>query len=343
MRKLLNVLYVTSEDAYLRLDGENIVIKKNDCEAGRFPLHTLEGIVSFSYLGASPALMGACAERGISFSLCTPNGRFLARICGRSKGNVLLRRTQYRMADDLDQCCLIARNMIYAKIHNSRWSIDRTLRDHSLRVDADRLGNIAGHLRSAMQSSLSAPDLESLRGYEGEAASLYFGVFDEMILNAKETFFFRNRSRRPPLDNVNALLSFAYSLLENECASALEVVGLDSYVGFMHRDRPGRESLALDIMEELRPYFADRFVLTLVNTSVINGKDFEKRENGAVFLTDEGRKKFLSAWQERKQDIITHPFTKEKMPRGLVPFMQAQLLARYLRDDIDGYPPFLWK
>jgi len=343
MKHLLNSLFVTTENAYVALDGENVVIRQDNAELGRFPLHTLEAIVTFTYAGASPALMGACAERGIGISFCTPRGRFLARSCGESNGNVLLRRTQYRIADDQAQSCAIAKNMIFGKLHNSRWSIDRTLRDHRMRVDAPKLESAVAHMQSAQDAVRHVTDLASLRGIEGAAATVYFGAFDEMILRAKDDFFFRSRNRRPPLDNINAMLSFAYSLLSDTCASALEAVGLDSYVGFLHQDRPGRSSLALDLMEELRSCLADRFILTLVNTGAISSADFERRESGAVSLNDKGRKKFLSAWQERKRESITHPFTKEKMPWGLVPHIQALLLARYIRGDINGYPPFLWK
>ena len=343
MRLLQKTLYVTTEDAYLTLDGENAVLRQRDVEMARFPLHLLESIISFSYAGASPALMGACAERGINMAFCTPRGRFLARSSGEANGNVLLRRTQYRVADDLQQSCGIARHMIYGKLSNARWSLDRTLRDHALRVDAVRLEAVVERLRADMKRVLAVESIDSLRGIEGEAAAAYFAVFDDMILHAKGDFYFHERSRRPPLDYVNAMLSFAYALLSNHCASALEAAGLDSYVGFLHRDRPGRSSLALDLMEELRPCFADRFVLTLINTGAISAKDFEQRESGAVILTDNGRKRFLTAWQERRQDAITHPFTKEKMPWGFVPHIQALLLARFLRGDIDGYPPFLWK
>ena len=343
MKRLLNSLFVTTPEAYLTLDDENVVVKCSDKEIARFPLITLESIISFTYAGASPALMGACATRGISLSFCSPNGRFLARSCGEANGNVLLRRTQYRLADMPGKSCEIAKAMIFGKVHNSRWSIDRTLRDHRMRVDSSKLERATQNLQSTLPSILETSNLESLRGLEGEAASVYFGAFDEMILKSKNDFFFHRRNRRPPLDNVNAMLSFVYSLLRRDCAAALESVGLDSYVGFLHQDRPGRSSLALDLMEELRPCFADRFVLTVINTGVINADDFEKRESGAILLGDKGRKKILSAWQERKREILTHPFLKEKMHWGLVPHIQALLLARYLRGDLEGYPPFLWK
>ena len=343
MKKLLNTLFVTTEDAYLSLDGENIVVSRDRHEIGRFPLHTLDGIFSFSYAGASPALMGGCAKRGVGLTFCTPGGRFLARAVGEENGNVLLRRMQYRVADDPAQSCRIARNMIFGKLHNARWSIERTKRDHALRVDTQRLQTAIDQIKGLYPLVAEETSLDALRGEEGAGAKVYFDVFDDMILQNKADFFFHERSRRPPLDHVNALLSFAYSLLGSDCAAALESVGLDAYVGFLHRDRPGRTSLALDLVEELRPCFADRFVLSLINNRIIAAADFVRTDSGAVLLTDAGRKKFLRAWQERKRDTITHPYLEEKIAWGLVPYVQALLLARYLRDDLDAYPPFLWK
>ena len=343
MKHLLNTLYVTSEDAYLSLDGENVVVNRNQEVTARFPLHTLDGIISFSYAGASPALMGGCVQRGVNLVFCSPRGRFLARCSGGSSGNVLLRRKQYRIADDPTESTRIARNMIFGKVYNARWSIERTRRDHKMRVDDDALGDASEKMKSYLPCILEAQEPDTLRGLEGVAANAYFGVFDQMILNRKEDFYLRTRSRRPPLDNVNALLSLAYSLLTNDCASALESVGLDSFAGFLHTDRPGRTSLALDLMEELRPCIADRFVLTLINNRKVRGSDFQRQENGAVLMTDDARKAFLRAWQEHKKEEITHPYLKEKLSWGLVPYVQAQLLSRYLRSDLDEYPPFLWK
>ena len=343
MKQLLNTLFVTSEDIYLSLEGENVLANREKEVIARYPLHTLQTIVSFSYSGASPALMGACAQRGIGLAFCTPRGRFLARVCGESSGNVLLRREQYRIADDSQRSCEIARNMIFGKLSNGASSIQRTLRDHAPRVADCGLEDAARKVKELLPLVLEVSDLEALRGLEGVGAAAYFGVFDHLLLNRKEDFFFHGRNRRPPLDRVNAMLSFAYSLLAHDCASALESVGLDAYVGFLHRDRPGRESLALDLMEELRPCMADRFVLTLVNNRVVKPEDFQVQDSGAVLLTDEGRKKFLKAWQERKRDILTHPYLNEKMSWGLIPYVLALLLARYLRGDLDAYPPFLWK
>ena len=343
MRHLLNTLFVTTENAYLSLDGENVVVNREKEEIARFPMHNLSGILSFSYSGASPALMGACAERGINLAFCTPRGRFLARTTGMTSGNVLLRRTQYRLADDPVQSCRIARCMIFGKLYNAKWSIERTRRDHKLRIEEEKFRAVSETLQKLMAAVLEEKDLDTLRGWEGAGASAYFSVFDDMILRDKDVFFYSGRNRRPPTDNVNAMLSFAYSLLTNDCASALESVGLDAYVGFMHSDHPGRVSLALDLMEELRPCLADRFVLTMINNRVMREADFEKSAGGAVLLTDQGRRKFLKNWQEHKKETITHPYLGEKIPWGLVPYIQALLLARYLREDLDDYPPFLWK
>ncbi len=343
MKKLLNTLYILSEDVYLSLDGENAVAKREQEVLARYPLHTLQSVISFSYAGISIPLMGACVERGISVALCSPRGKFLAHVCGGIDGNVLLRRTQYRAADSEEQSCRIAARMIFGKLYNSRWSIERTRRDHAVRVDVQALMEASANIRELLPQVLEAESLDLLRGLEGNSARCYFGVFDEMILSGKPAFAFKGRNRRPPLDPINALLSFTYSILAHDCASALEAAGLDPYVGFLHRDRPGRTSLALDLMEELRPCMADRFVLTLVNNRIIKEKDFIRQESGAVLLNDEGRRRFFASWQEKKREQLKHPYLEEKLQWGMVPYVQAQLLARLLRGDLDGYPPFLWK
>ncbi|MGF6376764.1 CRISPR-associated protein Cas1 [Clostridiales Family XIII bacterium PM5-7] len=343
MKKLLNTLYVLSEDVYLALDGENVVILRENDTVGRFPLHNLENIVSFSYKGASPSLMGACASREIGLNFHSPRGKFLARTTGFSHGNVLLRKEQYRISDALEKSLPYAKNMILGKVFNCRWSLERTLRDHGMRVDVERIKGVSNELNQGLNAIRDCDDLDSLRGIEGELASRYFSIFDELIINQKEDFQFDGRNRRPPLDNMNALLSFAYTILANECASALESVGLDAYVGFLHRDRPGRQSLSLDLMEELRGIMADRFALTLINKKIIKADDFDRQGTGAVLLNDQGRKAFLTAWQTRKKEPITHPFLYEKIPWGLVPYAQAMLLARTIRCDLESYPPFLWK
>lgn len=343
MKKLLNTLYVTSPEAYLSLDGENVVVLRGDQEIGRIPLHNLEGIITFGYTGASPALMGACSKRSVMLTFMTQSGRFLARVVGETYGNVTLRKTQYRYSDNEYESLKIARNMIIGKIFNARWVIERATRDYSMRLDVDKLKNASLFMNNSINLVLKSGSLEQLRGYEGEAASVYFSVLDDLILQQKEKFYYNGRNKRPPLDNVNAMLSFAYTLLSNNIGAALEAVGLDPYVGFLHRDRPGRISLALDLMEELRSVYADRFVISLINKKIINEKGFTKKEDGAVIMSDDAKKTFLTAWQDKKREMITHPFLDEKIEWGLVPYVQAMLLARYLRNDLDEYPPFLWK
>ena len=343
MKKLLNTLYITLEDSYLSLDGENVVVIDGDREIGRVPLHNLEGIVSFGYRGTSPALMGACAEKNISLCYLTPQGRFLARVTGRIKGNVLLRKRQYKSSMDEQESLEIAKNCIFGKVYNCRWVLERAIRDHGMQIDKEKVKNASLKLKHALTLIREARLKEQLRGYEGEAASTYFGVFDELILQQKKDFGFSGRNRRPPMDNTNALLSFSYTLLTNTMASALETVGLDPYVGYLHTERPGRASLALDMIEELRPVIADRFVLLLINKRMIQGKAFKKKENGAVIMSDDARKLVLAEWQNKKKETLMHPFLQEKVEWGMIPFAQAMLLARYLRGDLDGYPPFLWK
>lgn len=343
MKKLLNTLYVTSENSYLFLDGENIVVFEDKKEVGRLPLHNLEGIVSFGYRGTSPALMGACADRNISLCYVTPQGKFLARVTGKIKGNVILRQQQYESSRDKEISLSIAKNCITGKIYNARWVLERAVRDHSLQINTDQVKTASVHLKQSLEHIRNSQSKEQLRGYEGEAASIYFGVFNELILQQKKDFVFCGRNKRPPLDNINAMLSFVYTLLTNQIASALECVGLDPYIGYLHTERPGRVSLALDLIEELRAPLADRFVLSLINKKVITRKNFKTKENGAVIMDDEARKRLLTEWQNRKKETITHPFLKEKIEWGMVPYVQAMLLARYLRGDLDGYPVFLWK
>jgi len=343
VRKLLNTLYINQPDVYLSLDGDNVVLLKEEEKLARLPLHNLESIVAFGYTGASPALMGYCAERNISLVFMTMNGRFLARVVGESRGNVVLRKKQYRMAEDERASAEIARNFIVGKLHNQKWMLERATRDYPQRIDVERFKEVSGQLSAAMREARNCGDLELLRGLEGQAAYGYFKLFDDMILQQKDEFEFRGRSRRPPLDKVNAMLSLTYTLLANDVASALEGVGLDAYVGFLHRDRPGRASLALDMMEELRGVYADKFVLTMINKRLVSPEDFLVKENGAVLMKDDARKSFLAAWQNKKQEKITHPYLGEPMSWGLVPHAQALLLARYLRGDLDEYPPFLWK
>ena len=342
MKKLGNILYVTTSEAYLSLDGANVVVKKDEKTSVRLPLHNLENIVCFNYPGVSPALMAACAEQNIGLSFLKPSGRFLARVTGRTKGNLLLRKKQYQLSEDKAAAASIAVSCLLGKVYNSRKVLERALRDHAMLIDALAVRAASNSLKETLPAVQASETLEALRGLEGSAAKRYFGVFGQLVLQQREDFAFKERSRRPPRDNINALLSFLYTLLTYEVASALETVGLDPYVGFLHVDRPGRPSLALDMMEELRPVFADRLALSLVNRKQINGKGFTQKESGGVLMDDDTRKEVLTAWQKRKRDEIVHPYLKERIPFGLIPYVQATLLARYLRGDLDAYPPFFW-
>ncbi len=342
MKKLANTLYVTTPGAYLALDGENVVLSDSDTDIMRAPLHNIGNIVSFSYRGVSPALMGACMERGIGICFLTQHGRFLARVTGEIHGNVFLRTEQYRLADSGDGL-KIAKFFLTGKIFNARWMLEHYKRDHFQRVNIELMDSSISQMLTQLGDIDSASSKEELMGIEGIAAKAYFAAFSECILRNKDDFRFDGRSRRPPLDPVNAMLSFVYTMLANEIAGALEAVGLDPAAGFLHSLRPGRSSLALDLLEELRAPLADRFVLSLINLGAVSAKDFEYKENGACFLKDESRRAFLKAWQKRKFETLTHPFLKEKLEWGLVPHVQAMLLARHLRGDLDVYPPFLWK
>lgn len=340
MKKLLNTLYLTQENFYLTRERDNIVIKKEGKAVQRFPYRIIDGIVCFSYLGASPSLIKLCAEQNINLSFHTPQGQFCGRFVGSTNGNVLLRREHYRLADD-EKSLKYAKRFILAKISNARKYLLRFKRDHKDRIDVQLFEEVNTDLIWALEQIQAAPDKETLLGIEGQAANQYFRLFNHFILTDKETFSFNIRSRRPPLDCVNALLSFGYSMLTYECQAALEAVGLDSYVGFFHTDRPGRAGLALDLVEELRAYIVDRFVFSLINRNQLTKKDFEIKENGSVLLTDKGRAKFIEAWQKRKHTEVDHPFTKEKVKLMLLPYVQAQLLAKAIRGDLESYPPFL--
>ncbi|MDR0930860.1 MAG: type I-C CRISPR-associated endonuclease Cas1c [Clostridiales bacterium] len=343
MKKILNSLYILNPDTMIGLDGENIVVQRDDEVVGRVRLHEIESINYFGYRAVSPALMESCIKHGVSLNFFRPSGRFMARATGLQNGNVLLRRQQYRVADSATDSLKIAKNFIIGKIYNARWVIERTIRDHAMRVDAEALKAKSTYLKNSLSLVANAKSDAQLRGLEGEAASVYFSVFNTMILQQKDDFKFDSRNKRPPLDNVNALLSLTYTMLAHMCEAGLEGAGLDSYVGFFHKDRSGRKSLALDLMEEMRTCFADRFVLYLINKRIICNDHFLKKENGSVILTDEGRKVFFTKWEERKHETLTHPFTNEKIEWGIVPHIQSMLLARYLRGDIDEYPPFFWK
>lgn len=343
MKKLLNTLYVTTQGAYLAKEGETVVVKVNQEVRLRVPIHTIGGIVCFGNVSCSPFLMGFCGENGVGISFLTENGRFLARVHGPVSGNILLRREQYRRADDQSYSAKMATAFVVGKVANCRTVLQRVLRDHAQKTDEHALRQSVDDLSRSLESLSLNQTLDAVRGLEGDAAHTYFNVFDHLIVAQKERFSFQERNRRPPLDNVNCLLSFLYTLLVHDCRSALESVGLDPACGFLHRDRPGRPSLALDLMEEFRPFLADRLALSLINLRQVQGKDFKETETGAVMMNDETRKTLLVAYQERKQEEIIHPFLDEKITIGLLFHVQALLLTRCLRGDLDGYPPFIWR
>jgi len=343
MKKFLNTLFVTTQGAYLNKEGEAIIISVEKEVKLRLPIHTLGGIVCFGNVMCSPFLLGHCAENSVAVSFLTERGRFLARVHGPVSGNVLLRREQYRRADDPDASLVIAQAVVTAKVANARNVLQRAMRDHADKENVGALEPAVLRLGRITDEVQTCQDMEQLRGKEGDAGREYFGVFDHLITAQKDAFFLRDRNRRPPLDNMNTLLSLIYTLLAHDCVGALESVGLDPQVGFLHRDRSGRPSLALDLMEEFRPYFADRLALSLVNLRQVQDRGFKKSESGAVEMDDDTRKTLLVAYQKRKQEEINHPYLDETMPMGLLFYAQALLLARHLRGDLDGYPPFIWK
>jgi len=343
VKKHDNTLYVTTQGTYLARDGTNVVVRVEKQTRLRVPIHNLGGIVCFGNVACSPFVMGLCGKEGVGISFLSLHGRFLARTQGPQSGNVLLRRAQHRATTDPEVSAEFARAVISAKIANARTVLQRTRRDHFERVVTrpiiaaiDRLGDLLEELRRPLP-------LEQVRGVEGEAARHYFAAFDEMILQQKEGFFFRERSRRPPRDNMNALLSFLYAILTNDVVAACEAVGLDPQMGFLHADRAGRPSLSLDLVEELRPMLADRVALSLVNRQQIAAAGFVRTESGGVEMNDATRKAVLSAYQKRKDEEVLHPFLQEKVTLGLLPHVQARLLARWLRGELDGYPPYFWK
>ncbi len=342
MKKHGNTLYVTTQGSYLSKNGETVDVLVEGASKLKVPLHTLDGIVCFGQVSVSPFLMGACAERDVALSFMTETGRFLACVRGPVSGNVLLRREQYRRSDNLEESAKIAAAFLAGKIANSRTLLRRAVRDHMEKVDSDLLSQTADRLTGCL-TKLNAVGLDELRAIEGEASKFYFGAFDQLITRNKEKFFFKTRSRRPPLDRVNCLLSFYYTLLCHDCRSALESVGLDPQVGFLHRDRPGRPSLALDLMEEFRAMIADRLALTLINLAQVGPDGFRETGSGGVLMDDATRKAVVVAYQKRKQEIIEHPFLKDKMPIGMLFHAQAALLSRYIRNDLDGYPPFIMR
>lgn len=340
MRKLLNVLYVTKPEAYLSKDGQNVVVSVKQEEVFRIPAINIEGIVTFGYMGASPGVMKLCSDSGISLTFLSPHGRFISRVQGATKGNVLLRKKQYQLSDDENWSLHVARLMIGGKIQNYRNILKRYIRDYG---EDNEINHAISVLEQAKRDALAAQNRTSLMGYEGLASNAYFEAFPVLILNQKNDFPFHGRNRRPPKDAVNAMLSFAYTLIANDMSAALETVGLDPYAGFLHTLRPGRTSLALDLMEELRAYLGDRLVLSLINKRQITIKDFLFQGDNGVVMTEKGIKTFISAWQGRKRETIMHPYLNEKVEIGLLPYIQAMLMARYIRQDIDDYPVFLIK
>jgi CRISPR-associated protein Cas1 len=343
LKKLLNTLFVTTQGSYLSKEGECVLISIERVEKTRIPLHMLNGIVCFGQVSCSPFLLGYCAELGIAVTFLTEYGRFLCQMQGPVKGNILLRRAQYRMADNYYQTALLARLFVIGKIGNARVTLARALRDHPEKTDEEQLKHVQHVLAGCIKRLQEATDQELIRGIEGEAAKAYFSVFNECITNVDPAFRFEGRNRRPPLDRVNCLLSFVYTLMTHDIRSALESSGLDPAAGFLHKDRPGRPSLALDMLEEFRSYIGDRLVMSLINRGQVQAKDFDVSETGAVVMKDDTRKALITAYQQRKQDEIEHPFVGEKMAVGLLWHMQAMLLARYIRGDIETYPPFVWR
>lgn len=343
MKKFLNTLYIMTQGAYLAKDGECIAVRTEGKVKMRAPIHNIGSVVCFGNVSCSPFLMGFCGENNVGISFLSENGRFLARVHGPVSGNVLLRREQYRRADNLEFCAEVAKSFIAGKVSNCRTVVLRAIRDHSDKPGIEEMGTVAARLKTNLKLLERKPSLDGVRGIEGDSANLYFSVFDRIITAQKDSFYFHQRNRRPPKDNMNALLSFLYVLLRHDVESALEAVGLDPAVGFLHRDRPGRASLALDIMEEFRPILADRLALSLVNLQQVQAKDFKTTETGAVRMTDKCRKTVVIAYQERKREEVKHPFIGERLQFGLLLHLQARLLARFLRGDLDGYPPFVWR
>ncbi len=343
MKKYLNTLYVTTQKAYLAKDGQSVIVRVEKETKIRIPIHTISNIICFGAVTCSPFLMGYCAENNVAISFLSEYGKFLAGVRGAVSGNVLLRREQYRKADDDFFSSKIAAAVITGKIANSRVVLRRAMRDHPDLPEINKIEIASKILKKEIAKLDVKLNVDELRGIEGNASKVYFDVFGSLVTSQKNDFYFHGRNRRPPLDNVNALLSFIYTILMHDVRGALEAVGLDPAVGFLHKDRPGRYSLALDLMEEFRPFIADRLALSLINLRKINGKGFKKSESGAVLMNDKTKKELLISYQNRKKEEITHPFLNQKMPIGLLFHFQALLLARYLRGDLDNYPPFIWR
>lgn len=340
MRKLLNTLYITTPEAYLTKDGLNVVVSVDKEELFRIPIMNVECIVTFGYMGASPGLMKLCMDNNVSLSFMTPQGRFICRVQGATRGNVLLRKKQYTLSEDENVALHLAKLFITGKVFNTRSILQRYIRDNGADEEVE---SVIKQLEWRKKCVMQADSMDVLRGEEGRAANSYFDVFDHLILHQKDDFPFKGRSRRPPKDEVNAMLSFVYTLIANDVAAALESVGLDPYMGFMHTLRPGRTSLAMDMMEELRAYLGDRLVLSMINRKQVTKKDFIRQGDESFAMTDDCRKELLTTWQKRKKEMIEHPYMKEKIPIGLLPYVQAMLLARFLREDLDDYPVFLMR
>lgn len=343
MKYHLNTLFVSTQGAYLAKEGQAVVVRVEKETRLRVPLHTLDGIVCFGQVSCSPYLLGLCGENGVAVTFMTEHGRFLARVNGFTSGNVLLRREQYRRADNAPAATEIARAVVLGKIANSRTVLLRAGRDHPDKTDAVALQHGVAHLERCLGDAQRTTEVDTLRGVEGEAARAYFGVFSHLITAQKDDFAFHERSRRPPLDNINALLSFLYAMLAHDARAACEAAGLDAAVGFLHADRPGRPGLALDLMEEFRAFLADRLALSLINRRQVQASGFRRGESGGVEMDDATRKAVLVSYQKRKQEEIRHPFLGETITVGLLLHLQARLLARHLRGDLDAYPPFMWK
>lgn len=340
MKRLLNSLYILDETSYLALDGENVVCKTEDNEKFRMPLANIEDIYCFSYLGCSPALMGKCMDSGISISFFSPNGIFKARVQGKTRGNILLRKAQFEKFADPPS--ILMQNTMAAKFSNTRYLIRRSLHDNPDLDNDGKLTDCIRYLESGIEHVYETNSRDVIMGIEGNCAKAYFDIFDRLILHQKDDFSMVMRTKRPPLDPINAVLSFLYTMITSMCASALEGVGIDSYYGFYHSLRPGRSSLACDMVEEIR-CIVERLVLSMINLRKLNIKDFEKQESGAVYLTKEGKKKVLTAWQEKKRTIINHHYLGEKIPLGILPYVQSSLLAKYIRGEISEYPCYLMK
>jgi len=344
MKQLLNTLYVTTEGAYLHLDHDNLRVEVERETRLQVPLHHLGAVVCFGDVLITPSLLAKCAEDGRTVVFLSPSGRFRCRVVGPVTGNVLLRQAQYQAAADDEKCAAIARAIVAGKIRNSRESLLRGARDAKRDADEEALRAAARELSRLLGALKETDDLEAIRGHEGAAARSYFSAFNHLIReDCREQFHFEKRTRRPPRDRMNALLSFLYTLVLNDCLAGAQGVGLDPQMGFLHALRPGRPALGLDLMEELRPVLADRLAITLVNRAQITSGDFIERTGGAVEFTDEARKKVVVAYQQRKQDAVLHKALDEKVPLGLVPHVQARLLARHLRGDIAEYTPFLYR